>query len=275
MSYFEILKVNRLKKTIIILIVCALLIVYPLSNFSAVIGEIYISQADTGEGISYIEKMAQADVGEAEALVKKAEEIRDYIPESKSERVAEILYKLDKGKTTYKKVLKNVYFMGDSLINGLESFGILNDKKIYSKVSASLYHLEDNYKKVIKKEPEVIVLHYGLNALGYTDEALSGYVKMYSKCIKKIKKKLPDTRIIVSSIFPVDRKVAKNKLFGRIKAYNKATKKMCKDLGVDYLDNGPLFKEIDYCYGRDGIHLPEYFYRDYWLKYLIEEMEIV
>ncbi len=264
-----------MKKAIILLIVCALLVSYPLSNFSAVMSESYTSEADTGEGVSYIEKMAEADVSEAEAFVKTAEELRNYIPKSNSERVAEILYKLDKGKITYKKVFKDVYFMGDSLINGLESFGILNQKKIYSQVSASLYHLEDNYKKVIKKEPEVIVLHYGLNALGYTDEALDGYVKMYSKCIKKIKKKLPETRIIVSSIFPVDRKVAKSKLFGRIKVYNKAMKKMCKELKVDYLNNSPLFKEIDYCYGRDGIHLPEFFYRDHWLKYLIKEMEIV
>ncbi len=264
-----------MKKTIILLIVCVLLVSYPVSNFYAVISENYKEQADTAEGISYIEKMDKADVSKAEELVKEAEEIRNYIPKSNSERVAEILYKLDKGKTTYKKVLKNVYFMGDSLINGLESYEILNEKKIYSKVSASLYHLKDNYKKVIKKEPEVIVLHYGLNALGYTEEALDGYVKMYSKYIKKMKKKLPETRIIVSSIFPVDRKIAKDKLFGRIKAYNKGMKKMCKELEVEYLNNNPLFKEIEYCYGRDGIHLPEFFYRDYWLKYLIEEMEIV
>ncbi len=275
MSYFEKIKVNGLKKAIILLIVCVLLVSYPVSNFYAVISENYKEQADTAEGISYIEKMDKADVAKAEELVKEAEEIRNYIPKSSSERVAEILYKLDKGKTTYKKVFKDVYFMGDSLINGLESYEILNEKKIYSKVSASLYHLKDNYKKVIKKEPKVIVLHYGLNALGYTEEALDGYVKMYSKYIKKMKKKLPETRIIVSSIFPVDRKVAKDKLFGRIKAYNKAMKKMCKELEVDYLNNNPLFKEIDYCYGRDGIHLPEFFYRDYWLKYLIEEMEIV
>lgn len=264
-----------MKKTIIILIVCALLIGYPLSNFSALISENYIVQADTGEGVSYIEKMAQADISQAEAFVKEAEEIRNYIPKSNSERVAEILYKLDNGKTTYKKVLKNVYFMGDSLVNGLESYGILNEKRVYSKVSASLYHLKENYKKIIKKEPQVIVLHYGLNTLGYNDEALDGYIKEYSKYIKKFKKKLPETRIIVSSIFPVDRKIAKDKLFGRIKSYNKAMKKMCKELDVDYLNNNPLFKEIDYCYGRDGIHLPEFFYRDHWLKYLIKEMEIV
>ncbi|MBR5438321.1 MAG: hypothetical protein IKV21_05320 [Clostridia bacterium] len=264
-----------MKKVIIILIVSALLIGYPVSNFSSLIKENYSSQADTAEGVSYIQNMEKADISQAESYVKKAEEIRNYIPKSGAQLAAEVLKKLEKGKTTYKKVFKNVCFMGDSLINGLESFGILNEKKIFSQVSASLYHLGDNYKKVIKKEPEVIVLHYGLNALGYTDEALDGYIKMYSKYIKKFKKALPETRIIVSSIFPVDRKVATNKLFGRIKPYNKAMKKMCKNLGVEYLDNGPLFKEIEYCYGRDGIHLPEYFYREYWLKYLIKEMEIV
>ncbi len=275
MSYFEKIKVNGLKKSIILLIIFAFLIGYPLSNFSSVIKENHTVPADTDEGVSYIEKMAESDIELAESLVKKAQEIRDYIPKTGSELVAEILYKLDKGKTTYKKVFKNVYFMGDSLINGLESYGILSDKRIYSKVSASLYHLEDNYKKVIKKQPEVIILHYGLNALGYTQEALDGYISMYSKYIKRFKKKLPETRIIVSSIFPVDRKIAKDKLFGRINAYNKAMKKMCKSLGVEYLNNNPLFKEIDYCYGRDGIHLPEFFYRDYWLRYIIEEMEIV
>ena len=264
-----------MKKAIILLFVCALLIAYPISNFSAVIGEKHTVQADTSEGVAYIEKMEKNDINQAEEIINEAEAIRNYIPESKSERVAKILYRLDKGKTTYKKVLKNVYFMGDSLMNGLESYGILSEKKVYSKVSASLYHLEENYKKVIKKEPEVIVLHYGLNALGYTDEALDGYIAMYSKYIKKIKKKLPETRIIVSSIFPVDRKVAKNKLFKRIKPYNKAMKKMCKSLKVEYLNNDPLFKEIEYCYGRDGIHLPESFYREHWLKYLIKEKEIV
>lgn len=248
---------------------------YPLGNLAEIAGERYIAQANTDEGVAYIEKMAQLDVDEAEGYIKKVEEIRDYIPKTGAELAKEVLKKLEKGQTTYKKVFKNVYFMGDSLINGLESYEILNKKRVYSKVSASLYHLKDNYKKVIKKEPGTIVLHYGLNSLGYTEEALDGYIKMYSKYIKKIKKALPETRIIVSSIFPVDRKVAKNKLFGRIKVYNKAMKTMCKELGVEYLNNNPLFKEIDYCYGRDGIHLPEFFYRDYWLKYLIEEMEIV
>ena len=50
---------------------------------------------------------------------------------------------------------------------------------------------------------------------------------------------------------------------------------MCKSLGVDYLDNSPLFEKIEYMYGRDGIHLPEAFYSKHWLKYVIKEMEIV
>ncbi len=264
-----------MKKTVIILIICAFLIGYPINNFSALIKENYFTQVDTEKGISYIEKMEKADVKEAEEQVKKAEEIRNYVPKTNAQLVKEVLKNLKKGKTTYKKVFKNVYFMGDSLINGLESYGVLNEKRIYSQVSASLFHLEENYKKVLKKNPKVIILHYGLNNLGMEKESLDGFILMYTKYIKKIKKASPKTRIIVSSIFPVDREIAANKIFGRIKAYNKAMKKMCKKLDVDYLNNDPLFKKIDYCYGRDGIHLPEFFYRDYWLRYVIKEMEIV
>ena len=49
--------------------------VYPVNNFYAVISENYKEQADTSEGVSYIEKMDKADVSKAEALVKEAEEI--------------------------------------------------------------------------------------------------------------------------------------------------------------------------------------------------------
>ena len=264
-----------MKKTIILLIVCALLIGYPLSNFSAVISENYTVQADTDEGVSYIQSIEQGDIAEAEKLIKEAEEIRQYLSKTGSERAAEALYNLEHGKTTYKKVYKDVYFMGDSLIKGLESYNVLNEKRIYAKISASLYHLKENYKKVIKKEPKVLILHYGLNVLGNDDESLQGFIDMYSKYIRKLKKSLPETRIIVSSIFPVDRNIAKAKRFKRIKAYNKALKKMTEELEVEYLYNDPLFKDMEYCYGRDGIHLPERFYRNYWLKYIIKEMEIL
>lgn len=267
--------VNRLNKVIKMIAVFALLAVYPTVNFLSVVNEDYSLKADTNEGVSYLQNLSSADVSEAEILVYQAEESRIFASMTPAEIAAKNIELLEKGKTTYKKVLKNVYIAGDSLMNGLESYGVLSKKRLFTQISATLYHLEDNMKKIVKKKPGTLILHYGINMLGNDDESLNGYIEMYTKSIKKLKKKLPETRIIVSSIFPVDRKVAKRKELGRIKKYNKALKKMCKDLEVDYLNNSPLFKEIEYMYGRDGIHLPEAFYRDHWLKYVIKEMEIV
>ncbi len=265
---------NRLNKVIIFIVVFALLAVYPAVNFFSFTGKKYSAQADTAEGISYLENLSSGDISQAELLVKEAEEKRNYVPDN-SKRVAEIIAQLEAGETTYKKVLSKVYFAGDSLAHGLESYEVLSKKRLFTQVSATLYQLEEKTEKIIKKKPSVLILHYGINMIESDDEALDIYIRMYRKNIKKLKKALPETRFIVSSIFPVDRKIAKDKKFKKIGKYNKELKKMCKDLEIDYLDNGPLFKEIEYMYGRDGIHLPENFYRNHWLLYLIKEMEIV
>lgn len=266
---------NKLNKIVTVLVVFALIAVYPAVNFLSLVRENYSAVTDTKEGVSYLQSLSSADVAEAEVNVYQAEESRLFASMTAAEIAAKNLEMLEKGKTTYKKLFKNVYIAGDSLMHGLESYGVLSKKRLCTQVSATLYHLEDNFKKIVKKKPDTLILHYGINMLGNDAESLAGYIEMYTKNIKKLKKKLPGTRIIVSSIFPVDRKVAKRKELGKIKKYNKALKKMCNNLEVDYLNNSPLFKEIEYMYGRDGIHLPEAFYRDHWLKYIIKEMEII
>lgn len=266
---------NSLKKAIILLTVFALLAIYPLGNFSSIVKENYSSEADTKDGISYIQSLASGDLSQAESYVKKAEEIRNYVPKTNAQLASELLKKLENGETTYKKIFKNVCIAGDSLMKGLESYEILNKKRLVTEISASLYHLDDNRKKIVKKNPDVLILHYGLNMLGNDDASLAGFIEMYTKQIKKLKKALPETRIIVSSIFPVDRETATAKHFGRINAYNKALKKMCKKQKIEFLNNSPLFKDIEYSYNGDGIHLTKAFYKEHWLKYVIKEMEIV
>ena len=48
---------------------------------------------------------------------------------------------------------------------------------------------------------------------------------------------------------------------------------MSKELGVEYLDSSSVFKGHDF-YGADGIHLSYSFYYNYWLKFIMREMEI-
>lgn len=225
-------------------------------------------------GGSVIENLSDFDVKKAETNVREAEKKRND-PTGNAAKVQQVLNDLKNGKTTYRKVFRNVYIVGDSLMNGLEAYGILNSNHLVTQVSASLYHLDGNVNKIVKMNPPVLVLHYGINMIAVGDKHLNNFISMYSRIIKDLKKSLPDTRIIISGLFPVDRNIASSKRFGEIDRYNKALEKMCEELGVEYLNSASVLKAHPECYGGDGIHLSKAFYDKYWLRFLIKELEIV
>lgn len=186
----------------------------------------------------------------------------------------ETLEKLESGELTYRSIFKNVCIAGDSLMNGLEAYNILNSNNLITQVSASLYHLSDNADKIIRMNPEIIILHYGLNNLDNGSHQPQKFISFYSEIITQLKEKLPETRIIVSSIFPVDTSKAHGSRFGRINEYNSAIEEMCCQLSVEFLDNSTVFVDAKDCYASDGIHLSRAFYEDYWLKSIVAEREI-
>ena len=264
-----------MKKILIILVLVAVLSAYPIFNIAGITrSTVNAAEADFSEGNSVIDRLLDFDVKLAQKNVKAAEEKRND-PTGIKQKVKDTLKKLDSGKTTYRKVFRNVYIVGDSLMDGLEAYTILNSNHLITQVSASLYHLNDNVKKIIKINPPVLILHYGVNMIATEKKYLNSYIAMYTDLIEKLQKSLPDTRIIVSGIFPVDRDIAKAKRFGMIGEYNKNLKAMCKELGIEYMDSSSVLKAHPECYGSDGIHLSKAFYEKYWLRFIIKEMEIV
>ena len=186
----------------------------------------------------------------------------------------EILSKLDSGELSYRNVFRNVCIVGDSLMNGLETYNILNSNNLITQVSASLYHLNDNIDKIVSMNPEILILHYGLNNLDTGSYQPAKFIKFYTEILTELKEKLPATRIIVSGIFPVDTDKARASRFGRIDDYNKAIEDMCSQLSVEFLDNTPAFSEAKEYYASDGIHLSKDFYEKCWLRTIVAEKEI-
>lgn len=264
-----------MKKRIIILIVTAVLCAYPLFNIMGLSkNEPEVSQADTSSGEEIIESISSYDVKQAEKNVRQADKERND-PATTYNKVKTVLSQLKQGKTTYRKVLKDVYIVGDSLMDGLEAYDILNSNHLITQVSASLYHLDGNVDKIIKLNPPILILHYGINMIATGESYRNNFIKMYTRIIKELQKALPDTRIVISGLFPVDRTIAKAARFSQVSAYNKALKTMCKDLGVEFLDSSSVLKAHTECYGGDGIHLSKAFYEKYWLRFIIKELEIV
>ena len=264
-----------MKKIIVVAVLVGVLCVYPFFNICGLSkNEAIPSEEDVSKGYSVIESLSGFDVKKAESNVRQAQKKRDD-PTGKAEKVRKVLNDLKKGKTTYRKVLRDVYIVGDSLMNGLEAYDILNSNHLITQVSASLYHLDSNVKKIVKMNPPVLILHYGINMIAVGDKYLDNFISMYTRIIKELKKSLPDTRIVISGLFPVDREIASAKRFGEIGDYNKALKSMCKDLQVEFLNSSSVLKSHPECYGSDGIHLSKAFYDKYWLRFLIKELEIV
>ena len=186
----------------------------------------------------------------------------------------ELLDKLDKCELSYRNLFKNVYIMGDSLMDGLQVYDVLNSNNLITQVSASLYHLNDNIDKIVRINPEILILHYGLNHVEDVPQQPARFIRLYTKLVAELKEKLPGTRIIISGIFPVDADKARAKRYGRIDDYNEAIEEMCSQLGVEYLDNTDAFLNAKEYYAGDGIHLSREFYEKCWLRHIVAEKEI-
>ncbi len=234
-----------------------------------------VPSSDVQSGVDVLEQLALKSVDEAQASIDIIEKKRyeNELVKDKQKHIKKVIKQIDNGKKSFRKVFKNVWFVGDSLINGLEAYDILNRNHIISQVSASLFHLEENYDKIVKARPPILILHYGINMIGAQEAHLKNYINKYTSIIKNLKKDLPSTRIIVSLIFPVDSSVATAKRFKAVPNWNKALIQMCKNEKVEYLDSSSIFKKHKEWYAKDGIHQAKGFYV-YWLKFIMLEKEI-
>ena len=264
-----------MKKIIAAFVVLAVIAVYPTTNFFIIKSKKNTTTEDTSAGVSVLDSYAAVSVEKADKSVAEAKKKQEEIlaDEAIKGLIEKDIKYIKAGKLSYRKVFSNVYFAGDSLMEGLEAYSILNSNHIFAKVSASLSHLESVMPNIISVRPETLILHYGLNMIGDQQYHVDSFISQYTKDIQKLQKKLPDTRIIVSLLFPVDTSVATANRFKYVSRYNSRLIQMSKELGVEYLDSSSVFVGHDF-YGADGIHLSYSFYHDYWLKFIMREMEI-
>lgn len=264
---------KSLKKKIFLILVSALIVIYPLFNISDVFGGSDYATVTPRTQTDIFERLDGIKLRDAQNNIKLS--VKEKENNSEKDAVTLTLEKLDKGEVTYRSLFSDVCIAGDSLMNGLEAYNILNSNNLITKVSASLYHLSDSKSKIVRMSPRVLILHYGLNMLETDSGQPARFISFYERLVKEFQQELPDTLIIVSGIFPVDCDRARAKRFSRIDEYNTALKEMCDRAGAEFLDNSPLAKKALDCYAHDGIHLNEDFYRNLWLRHIITEKEII
>lgn len=216
-------------------------------------------EAKIARGVQIIKELESQDV------IKIEEEINLVQSNLSSEDNSDKVNYIDK--------FSNSVILGDSRAEGLTGYGILNNSSVVANKGRNLITAEKDgdIQKAINLSPKNVFLTYGINDIGsYEDE--EAFANQYKKVIDKIKKQLPNSTIYVNSIFRVsDAAYAKRPEFKKISNYNTALKKMCKNLGVTYIDGSSCVQND--LYEPDGIHFKPQFLKN-WLNLLINKANL-
>ena len=198
----------------------------------------------------------------------------EYKAANKDKSVAKV-DKIEKGNLSYAEALDNVAFTGDSQIAALISYNILEQSNVEALVGASADYMDEKFRLIVAKATgkDAIVVHYGINSFSASAEERERRISQYTELLSRLKAEVPDTRIIVSGVFPVSDTIYNNKLsFAYINQYNYELLKMCINLDIEYYSNNQYISGHQELFSADGLHLTPGFYKDYWLKDLILTM---
>ena len=222
-------------------------------------------KADISQGVKIVKQMDGKDVKKTENEVKKVQDT--YNAEKQRKKVAKALKD-----GNYKFAFKECVIAGDSMIAAVEEYGVLDSNSIVAKVGAGTTFLNDNINNIVKKNPKYLILHFGENQISKTG-AYRYLTDPYTKAIKTLKKKLPDTKIYIDSIFPVQTKAYKeNSYLKNISFYNEKLKQMAEENGVNYLDSETMFLNLKKNYYEpDGIHPVLSFYTEQYLPFILQK----
>lgn len=221
---------------------------------------------DTAEGLEFIQKAETTDITMIENKIASLE-MNTGITDEEKEDSSDI--------RSIKEKFDSSVIMGDSIAMGFSEYGVLNSSSVVAEIGASIQN-EDVVKAQIKKvkemNPQMLFLCYGINDIKNDSMTDKKFVNNYKKIIVYIQKELPNTKIFVNSIFPVQNiAIEEEENYKEIDTYNKKLGELCDDMQIAFLDNTELVSGQDY--EEDGIHFVPGFYEE-WAEKIIEVAEL-
>lgn len=174
----------------------------------------------------------------------------------------------------YNKLFKNSVIVGDSLTEGISAYGYLGEDRVFSKIGGSIMKNGDMFDLAAKTYPKYAFFSFGMNDIGMFSGDYDKFIEEYTSLLKKFQKTSPKTKIYINSIStPSDTAISNEPILKNYKDFNKAIKKMCKKMKLEYIDTTQLFKEHPDLYAGDGIHANPSYY-PLWLDLMIKKAGI-
>ena len=219
--------------------------------------------------------VTQAGVAYLEALEKKDPngviQIRRQILQAHLDAQRdEMIRQVEAGEVDPFSLFQDYVIMGDSRAVGYWYFGYVDKARTLTGAGHTIRDIQTQMEQLVAMNPSYIYLCYGLNdtSIGYWKTA-EEYVAEYMATIADIQERLPDAKIIVSSILPArDPAFRRTSKWYNIPAWSDAVGEACKENGIIFADNDEISATYANLWDPDGIHVKEAFY-PYWATNLI------
>lgn len=231
------------------------------------------TDVDTKEGYDKLTKLDGISVQKAQQkLVEMQEKMQNYVkPDSQCLKWKTNPVTL----SVLKKKYENSVFIGDSFIEGMSDYEILYSDEIVYKRGCCIWQADELIEQAIALQPRNVFFMFGINDMEYYGNNVEKYVQDYVIQIRKIKEALPNTRICICGLIPVQQfAINRNPALGNSALFNEALEKMCEEQGIIFADSTAIIAGRDDLYEEDGQH-PAYAYYALWLTFLGEKLGLI
>ncbi len=217
----------------------------------------------TAAGIAYLEQRENKDPA-------SVMQVRQAIYQAKiDEQRMQLVEQLTNGTMDPFSLFKDYVMMGDSRAVGFWYRNFLDKSRCIADGGHTIRNITANMDKLVEMNPSLIFLCYGLNdtSIGYWDSAQS-YVTEYMQIVAQIREKLPNAKVVVSSILPAkDPAFQKSSKWYNIPDWSDALEKACQENDVLFANCDHLAVDHPNLWDPDGIHFRKEFY-PYWASCL-------
>lgn len=166
--------------------------------------------------------------------------------------------------------------IGDSTAEGLVAYGALYDANVIWTRGRTIQYMTADLEKAINYQPDHLFLSYGANDLLSWRGNVEGYIGAYEKSITYIRSVLPNTKLYINAILPVDDSaVQRDENFKYEALFNEHLHDFCIDNNITFIDNRNLLNQNDgkRVFESDGVHPRPFFYK-LWANNMIELSKI-
>lgn len=208
------------------------------------------AEANPEKGVAKIKELESEDISSIRNEIEKNSDDNSDIDKNKVD-------------ANFEKVFEDSVIMGDSRSEGLTEYGILSPSSVVAYKGRNVIEAKGDVSEVVDLSPNNVFLTYGMNDLELFSNS-KDFINKYEILINDVKRKLPSSKIYVTSIIPTTQAaIEKEPSFKQVYSFNKALEDMCKKLNLEFINVNDSVNSKENLYEPDGIHFSAKFYNGY------------